>query len=147
MSLSNNELLQILWDNQILIVSENIVKSTYKGYFFNKSLELTCFQSVAERRDMTRSLTASELIERMRHFADYGFIRRNNGKHFLAFYIPGQTSMALYKDAMQWWKDNGFSKDMKLSGEQFNRLQGECYNYLMEKYSSKAPNYDEAIAA
>lgn len=156
MRISDSELLQAAWENQLRLLSRGVVHKYIGGsYGLCRDDVFWLTHSMAEhsisRHRITSKIGPQQLLARIRKLYADGRLASTYGDRLLTFYIPGEVANAAFKAARNWWlekdlpegTENGGLRSLAMPKEEFDRLASECAEYLLESF----PTYDMGLCS
>lgn len=155
MKITDKELLDAIWTNQLRLLSKEVLDNYIGGSIsVCGESEFDYIHTSSEHRmrrdNVTKKISFKHLSSRLQKLASNGHISRDTySDHLiLTFMIPGEKAREAFKAARQFWLDHGVPTGYsKLKDDRscanttkdvdVDSLLPECEKMLMEKYDEK----------
>ncbi|MEQ5834193.1 hypothetical protein [Marinobacter sp. NFXS9] len=149
MKISDIELIQAIWKNQIRLLSGSVVMRYVGGmygvcrnddfWYVSNSSEHRC-----SRQNITRVLGEQQLWSRIKRLYQEGHLSSKYHGELLTFFIDGELAREAFSAARNWWlargipqgMENGASRCVPLSENQYQAMQKDCFADLMDMFPS-----------
>lgn len=145
MKLSDEQILDMIWHNQILSTARGPLLKLNEGYGLTGTSQRWFENGVREhrirRRRVTAEITPAQLLVRIRGLIDKGLVDSDTGSSisFISFHIGTPRAKEAYQFAYSFWVKQGLNastaKDM--GQEQLKRLLRLCMEQLLERYRER----------
>lgn len=148
MRISDEELLQAMWENQLRLLSSRVLYTYFGGRYGLVADEEFWFKSVSSehrisRQNITELIGSQQLMKRIRGLCKQGDVKDSHSDS-LTFFIDGENAKKAFQEARHWWLEqgvpegfeNGACRTVAMEADKIERLSAMCQNHLTELFPS-----------